>query len=40
MILISTEKDEVVDKETHKQFRSGVGMLFYLIKISSPACTF
>ena len=36
IILRTDEKEEVVDKETHKQFRSGVGMLLYLIKFSRP----
>jgi hypothetical protein len=36
IIIKTTDKDEIVDKSTHRMFRSGVGMLLYLIKYSRP----
>jgi hypothetical protein len=36
IILKTTDEDEIVDKSTHRMFRSGVGMLLYLIKYSRP----
>ena len=31
-----TDKNEVVYKEYHEQYRTGVGMLFYLVKHTRP----
>ena len=36
IIIKTTNQDEIVDKSTHRMFRSGVGMLLYLIKFSRP----
>jgi hypothetical protein len=36
IVMKTTEENEVVDKESHRLFRSGVGMLLYLIKYSRP----
>ena len=36
IVMKETEENEVVDKESHILFRSGVGMLLYLIKYSRP----
>ena len=36
VIIKTTDEEEIVDKEVHRLFRSGVGMLLYLIKFSRP----
>jgi hypothetical protein len=36
IILRTSDKDEIVSQEDHRKFRSGVGMLLYLIKFSRP----
>lgn len=36
IVMKTTKENEIVDKESHRLFRSGVGMLLYLIKYSRP----
>ena len=36
VIVRTSDAEEIVDKEAHRLFRSGVGMLLYLIKFSRP----
>jgi len=36
VIIKTADEEEIVDKDVHRLFRSGVGMLLYLIKFSRP----